>query len=107
MPKKNSGGPPYYDPPAKFAVVIKPWSTRSPPNRLQQDYDKVATWISYILWDAVGKKGRIPTVECIYRMRTGWKGDNVTDNGACTLVFEYNWTNNGNPATHNWEEFFP
>lgn len=132
MPK--SRGPPYADPPpATYIVVIRPWSVAPPPKRTQQDYDRVGTWIAYILWEAAGRGRSIPNIESIYRMKTrdetiiqlpletdtspllgehhwpsfvkGWKHDGGA--GQSTLVFLYNWKNNGDPANHNWEEFFP
>lgn len=132
MPK--SRGPPYADPPpATYIVIIRPWSVASPPKRTQQDYDRVGTWIAYILWDAAGRSRSIPNIESIYRMKThdemiiqlpletdispllgehhwptfvkGWKHNGGA--GQSTLVFLYNWRNNGDPANHNWEEFFP
>ncbi|KAI5980573.1 hypothetical protein EDD15DRAFT_2382230 [Pisolithus albus] len=132
MPK--SRGPPYADPPpATYIVVIRPWSVEAPPKRTQRDYDRVGTWIAYILWDAAGRGRSIPNIESIYRMKTrdetiiqlplgtdispllgehhwpsfvkGWKHNGGA--GQSTLVFLYNWKNNGDPANHNWEEFFP
>ncbi|KAI6145393.1 hypothetical protein BKA82DRAFT_4164361 [Pisolithus tinctorius] len=133
MPK--SRGPPYTDPPsATYIVVIRPWSVASPPKRTQQDYDRVGTWIAYILWDATGRGASAPSIESIYRMKTrdemivqlplgtdispllgehhwpsfvkGWKNHSGAG-GQSTLVFLYNWQNNGDPANRNWEEFFP
>ncbi|KIM55453.1 hypothetical protein SCLCIDRAFT_134734 [Scleroderma citrinum Foug A] len=136
MPKHSkSGGPPYTDPPsASYVVVVKPWSVEpSPGRRKSEDYNRIATWVTYVLWEAANRDGSIPTVECVYRMRTrdevivqlplgtntspllgqhNWASfvDEWNDPpGAqkATLVFQYNWTNNGDPANHNWEEFFP
>ncbi|KAI6117776.1 hypothetical protein EV401DRAFT_1565587 [Pisolithus croceorrhizus] len=129
MPR--SRGPPYADPPpATYIVVIRPWSVAPPQKRTQQDYDRVGTWIAYILWDAAGRGRSIPNIESVYRMKTmiiqlpletdispllgehhwatfvkGWKHNGGA--GQSTLVFLYNWKNNGDPANHNWEEFFP
>ncbi|KAL4068799.1 hypothetical protein V8B97DRAFT_1872727 [Scleroderma yunnanense] len=136
MPKKSkTGGPPYIEPPlATYIVVVKPWSVASSPmTRKQVDYDRIATWVVYVLSEAANRDKPIPTAECVYRMRTrdevivqlplgtsisfllgqhywadfvkGWQGSPSAQQA--TSVFEYNWRNNGDPANHNWEEFFP
>lgn len=71
MPKPSkSGGPPYMDSPsASYIVVVKPWSVEASIKRSARDYNKIATWVAYILWDA-SKRKFVPTIECVYRMRS-------------------------------------
>lgn len=115
MPK--SRGPPYTDPPsATYIVVIRPWSVASPPKRTQQDYDRVGTWIAYILWDATGRGASAPSIESIYRMKT--RDEMIVQLPLGTDIspllgehhwpsFVKGWKNHSGAANRNWEEFFP
>ncbi|KAF9236022.1 hypothetical protein BU15DRAFT_77429 [Melanogaster broomeanus] len=105
----------------------------NPRARAQSDFDRVAAWAEVVLLEAGVGCGRVQGVECAYGMGTRdeiiiqfpvgtevfpllgehhwaaiakrWTGS--TDHSPSSCVFIYNWRNNGDPAHHNWTEYYP
>ncbi|KAH7883465.1 hypothetical protein F5I97DRAFT_251224 [Phlebopus sp. FC_14] len=136
MPGRPKSGPPYNDPPpATYVVIVNPWGMNpTSRDRGQRDVDRVAAWVELILREANGGGGgRAPRVECVYGMGTRnevivqfplgadvtpllgehrWatiarKWDGSPNDPRSSSCFIYNWRNNGDPANHNWTEWYP